>query len=79
MPAVLHVGPVKLLTPVVAWPVAIAHAGVTAVELKLPLDWAKTRPDPSVATANTAVNLFITCYILPFSLVRLNALATTNG
>jgi hypothetical protein len=45
-----HVGPVK--TPV---PEVIAHAGVMAVELKLPLDWAKASPDPStvVSPANT--------------------------
>jgi hypothetical protein len=53
-----HVGPV--MTPL---PESIAHAGVTAVELKLPLDWAKASPDPStpVDTANTKtdVNLVI--------------------
>ena len=45
-------------------PAPIAQDAPVAVALKLPLDWAKTRPDPSVATAKTAVNFFITWPIL---------------
>src|SRR6266581_4192853 len=41
---VLHVGPVKLLKPLVAMPAVMAHAGVTAVELKLPLLCARAMP-----------------------------------
>jgi hypothetical protein len=39
-----QVGPV--MTPL---PESMAHAGVTAVELKLPVDWAKASPEPRTA------------------------------
>src|SRR5258706_9154371 len=55
---------VVVVPPVRTPPAPIAQDAPVAVALKLPLDWAKTRPDPSVATAKTAVNFFITWPIL---------------
>jgi hypothetical protein len=56
----LAVNEVRVVPPLRAPPAPITHDAPVPVALKLPLDWAKTRPDPSVATAKTTVNFFIT-------------------
>jgi hypothetical protein len=73
-PPTVQVGPFRLLTPVVAWPVAIAHDGVTAVELKLPLLCARASPDPNTAiraaSEKTASDFLIIEYGLLCCLLR---------
>jgi len=40
-------------------PAPIAQDAPVAVALKLPLDWAKTRPDPIIVTVNTDSSFFM--------------------
>ncbi len=60
------VNEVRVVPPLRVPPAPITHDAPVPVALKLPLDWARARPDPIVATAKTAVNFFITWSITPF-------------
>src|SRR5712691_5067738 len=75
---VLHVGPVKLLKPLVAMPAVMAHAGVTAVELKFPLLCARAMPAAKATIKPTPEDPNPTLCIA-FLLCRMSASAAIPG